>query len=366
VHWLRASTGTKTAADQQLSQAAGEPERHSRLWRGVRWGLALLLAGIAAWLSTRHIRWPVLGTVLAESNLLLLGVALATVLVTTVAKAARWHVLLQGCNAQVSVVRVLRVLLVGQMGNSFLPARLGDVGRVVLVGPQTTGGTPAVLGTILVEKTLDGLMGLLVLVGLALWTPLPAWLRNPVLGLAALTGGLLVLLALAATQRRGSTRLLLRLLGWLPVGVQVQAKQMAAGFQLGLGLFSQPAHTLLALALSGVVWGLAALTNVVTLAALGITAPGWSTWLVLITGYAANFLPSLPAQVGVFEYACILALTATGVGSEPALAFGLVLHLLVYAPPTILGPLSMAVEGLNWGRWREAQDRYLEYDGVSR
>lgn len=307
---------TKTTAHQQLSQTAGEPGRHSRLWRSLRWGLALLLAGIAAWLSIRQIRWPVLRAALAESNLPLAGVALATVLATTVAKAARGYVLLERCNVQVSGLRVLRVLFIGQMGNSFLPARLGDVARSMLLGPQTSGGIPTVLGTILVEKTLDGLVGLLVLVGLALWTPLPAWLRSPVLGLAMLTGGLLVLLALAATRRRGSTLLPGRLIRWLPARVQALVGQVVAGLRLGLGLFSRPA------------------------------------WLVLVTGYAANFLPTLPAQVGVFEYACILA-------------FGLLLHLLVYAPPTVLGSLSMAVEGLSWTGLKQAQGTYLEYGGFA-
>lgn len=88
----------------------------------MRWGLVLLLARIAAWLSIRQIRWTTLQAVLAESSLLLLGVALGTVLVTTVAKAARWYILLRHCNAQVSVVQALGVLLMGRMGNSFLPA----------------------------------------------------------------------------------------------------------------------------------------------------------------------------------------------------------------------------------------------------
>lgn len=357
---LQASMNTKPATDRPDSQAARWPDRRSRLWRGTRWGLALLLAAVAAWLSVRKIRWPELGSVLAESDLLLLGMALATVLATTVVKAIRWFVLLRSCDAQVSGVRVLRMVFIGQMGNSLLPARLGDVGRAVLAGPRTTGGIPAVLGTIVVEKTLDGLMGLLVLVGLALWTPLPSWLRSPVLGLAVVTAGLLVLLALAMVRRQRGTLPLEGLIGWLPARAQTRVRQLLRGLQLGLGVLRQPARALSALLLSALIWGLAALTNVATLDALGIVAPAWSTWLVLVTGYVANFLPSLPAQVGVFEYACLLALTAAGVRQEEALAFGLVLHLLVHGPPAILGPLSMAVEGLNWARLKEARRRYFE------
>jgi uncharacterized protein (TIRG00374 family) len=121
---------------------------------------------------------------------------------------------------------------------------------------------------------------------------------------------------------------------------------------------------LLALVWSAGVWGLAALTNVLLLAALGIDAPHWSTWLVLVVGYLANFLPTVPAQVGVFEYASVLALTVVGIDPEPALAFALLLHLLVYAPPAVLGPASMALEGASWAELRAARSKSLEQDHV--
>jgi uncharacterized protein (TIRG00374 family) len=335
------------------------------VWRATRWGVALLLSGVAAWLSIRRVQWTTLQQTLAQANVPLLSLALGTVLITTVVKAVRWQALLRASNARTRQMRVLRVLFIGQMGNSFLPARLGDVGRAVLVSPETRGGFLAALGTILLEKALDGIMGLLILFGLALWTPLPVWLRGPVLGLATLTGSLLLVLALASTQHDWAVRLYEGLTGWLPAARQVQARQLLTRFGQGLALLKRPKDAVLVLALSAVVWGIAALTNVVTLAALGIAAPGWSTWLVLVTGYVANSLPAIPAQVGVFEYACILALTAAGVDHGPALVFGLVLHLLVYGPPAILGPASMAIEGFTWPKLKAASNEWLEDDRAS-
>jgi uncharacterized protein (TIRG00374 family) len=335
----------------------------ARLWPGLRWGIALLLAGITAWLSIRQVDWTALQSALAHPHWLLLALALGTVLATTAAKAARWRVLLRPCHAQVSGGRIVRVLFIGQMLNTLLP-RLGDVARAVLLGPQVTGGVPAVLGTLLVEKAMDGAIGLLLLVGLALWTPLPAWLRGPMLALAALTGGLLLLLILAAAHRGWAIRLYRRASTWLPPGTQDRAGRLLADFSLGLGLLQQPANAVWALAWSALVWGLGASTNILTLAALGIEAPAWSTWLVLITGYVATFLPTVPVQVGIFEYACILALGAAGVNQESALAFGLILHFLVYAPPAVLGPLSMAVEGLSWTGLKQARREYLERNHV--
>jgi uncharacterized protein (TIRG00374 family) len=334
------------------------------LWAGVRWGLALLLAGLAGWLSMRQVHWATLRNALAQVDIPLLALALSTVLATTAAKAARWALLLRPCCSQIDGMRVLRVLLIGQMGNSFLPARLGDLARAALLSPQAAGGFFAVLGTILVEKTLDGMVGLCILAGLALWTPLPSWLRGPALALVVLTGTLLAVLLLAATRQRWIIGFYQRSSRWLPEGTRASIHRMLASLAMGLDLFKHPANALLALTWSAAVWGLAALTNLLLMAALDIDAPGWSTWLVLVTGYIANFLPTVPAQVGVFEYASVLALTVVGIAPEPALAFALLLHLLVYAPPAVLGPVSMAIEGASWAKLRAAGNKSLEQDRV--
>jgi uncharacterized membrane protein YbhN (UPF0104 family) len=326
--------------------------------------LALLVAVVAAWLSVRQVDWPLLGKMLSGVQLGFLALALMAVLVTTAIKAARWQVLLAACTPGIPLARTTRVLLIGQMANSLL-SRLGDLARALLLGFQAEGGIPAVLGTILAEKALDGVAGLFLLLVLALATPLPTWLRGPLLGLAALTAGLLLALAWASRKPTRPRRPLARLLAALPAGLGGRLERLAKGLALGLGLFRQPARALLALALSAAVWGLAALTNVLTLAALDIAAPAWVAWLVVVTAYAATFLPTIPAQIGVFEYAAVLSLEAGGVGAEPALAFALVLHLLVYLPPALLGPLSMAVEGLSWQKLKSASPGALEGDHAS-
>ncbi|MCL7452026.1 MAG: flippase-like domain-containing protein [Anaerolineae bacterium] len=329
----------------------------------VRWLLALLLAGLAVWLSVRQVRWSQLTALLAGARMSLLALALLAVLATTAVKAIRWHALLPAATPQVRLPRVLRVLFIGQMANTFLP-RLGDIVRTILLGPRATGGMPAVLGTVLVEKALDGVMGLLVLAGLALWTPLPTWLRAPLLGLLALTAGLLLMVAWASVDRSRFDPLWHRLARRLPAPICGRIEQLVTSFLQGLGLFRSPSRALVALGLSSGIWILAMLTNVVVLSALKIEAPAWSAWLVVATGYAATFLPTVPAQIGVFEYAAVLSLQAADVAPEPALAFALVLHLLVQGPPAFLGPIFMAVEGLDWGKLRAAQREGMEGDGV--
>lgn len=269
----------------------------------------------------------------------------------------------------------MRLLLIGQMANSFLP-RLGDGLRAVLLGPRASGGTPAVLGTLVVEKALDGVLGLCLLLVLALWTPLPTWLRAPMLALALLTAVLLAFLIVASllltaphpspqSTATGEEPIP------SPLGERVsergdllprRLRRLVEAFALGIGLLHTPANAALALGLSALIWLLAGLTNVVALQAFHIDAPAWAPWLVVVTVYVATFLPTVPGQLGVFEYGAVLALSAAAVAPEPALAFALILHLLVQLPPLVLGPLSMLAEGLTWDRLAAARHGPLEPD----
>ncbi len=93
---------------------------------------------------------------------------------------------------------------------------------------------------------------------------------------------------------------------------------------------------------------------------LRIEASFWRVPLVLVASYVANFLPSVPAQHGVFEYARILAVVTAHVHQEPALAFGLSLHVKDCSPLVLLTPVAMILEGLTWNRLVKDQSDHVE------
>ncbi|HNS52910.1 MAG TPA: flippase-like domain-containing protein [Anaerolineae bacterium] len=337
--------------------------RSGRALRTAGWLVGLVLSGAAVWLSVRNQHWTDLGRTLARPDWPLLALALAAVPGTTLAKAARWQVLLRRCGTRAGLGRIIRVVFIGQLGNSFIPGRAGDVARVALMGSSAQDGPISVLGTLVVEKALDSALIILTLAGLAMWTPLPPWLRRPVLSLAAVTAALLALLIWAALWGRRSGNSAFASIGWLSPAARASLQGWLARLQAGLGLLQRPRDALLSVLWSTMIWALAAATNVLVLKALDVPAPGWSTWLVLAAGYVTNFLPAVPGQVGVFEYFAILALAAAGVAREPALAFAIVLHVLVYGPPAVLGLVSMVVEGLSWGRLKKVSSGRLEHIG---
>ena len=48
-------------------------------------------------------------------------------------------------------------------------------------------------------------------------------------------------------------------------------------------------------------------------------------------------IPSVPGKLGVFHYLCTLALGVFGLEKGEALGYAVLLHFVVFAPPSILG-----------------------------
>jgi uncharacterized protein (TIRG00374 family) len=273
-----------------------------------------------------------------------LGLALVSVAVNTLAKAMRWHTLMGPARRQVSFKTILLSLLAGQMLNTALFTRLGDLHRAYVVGGMGPGRT-FVLGTVVLEKLVDlfsyGLLFLLLFVVL----PLPGWMDAPGYGFAAVMVLLSAAVYLFVFERKLVKRSLNASLARIP---ERWSRPVASRLDAGLSSLEvlTQARSVLPLALlTGLVWATALLNNQLVLLSLGLHLPPAASLLVLVGLIAGISLPSAPGTLGVFEYICVLALGAFQVDPAIALAFGLVLHVVVLVPTTVLGVISFWLLG---------------------
>jgi uncharacterized membrane protein YbhN (UPF0104 family) len=105
--------------------------------RSPRWLLALTLALAAGllYLALRNVNWSELVVTLARGDLALLGIAAVTLTISCVARGFRWRVLLSA-EKGLPALTVVWATMTGYLGNSYLPARAGEVVRSVLVGQK--------------------------------------------------------------------------------------------------------------------------------------------------------------------------------------------------------------------------------------
>jgi len=274
---------------------------------------------------------------LGDSNLLWLAPSGALLAAALVLRALRWWSLFH-LDHRPSLRAVTRALFVGLFFNSILPARAGEVARVITLHRRTATPRAETLGTVVVERLFDVLALLFLLFASYPLLPEIEWLRKAALFGAAVVAAAIVLVYVVVRYDERAIGWLLSPLRRLPVaGVAERLEHAAANATRGLVALREPRVALEAMALTLASWILLALSCWILLQAFSLQLPVVAGLLVLITINLSMILPSGPAALGVFEAATVVALQAFDVPRAEALSYALVLHLLNLAPFLVIG-----------------------------
>jgi len=339
--------------EEQLSAGRVAPalngpwwERANGLWqrmnvRAVRVVGGTLLSVLFSWLAVRQVPLDQVAASFADIRYGFLALALAPVLISPLARAIRWRLLYHPRQDGLRLPSMAVILLISQMLNIVLPARGGEVARIVFMA-RTADRSPAyTLGTIVVEKWLDIVVLLVLVLLVPLFVALPPWFQDSRIALAvfavAFFGGALVLtygrerlLSLAASLAR-----------FFPARWRRPVKDTLETGLLSLDVLRSPRVGFQLQAWSLLLCILSILVNYVTLLALGISLPLAAALFVLVVLQIGVAVPSTPGKVGVFHYLCVLALSVFGVDKTTALSYGILLYFVVFLPPTLLGGLGL-------------------------
>lgn len=309
-----------------------------RFW-SLTWRIAgLILGGLALYLAVRDVELAEIGRALQQANPAWLVVALGSVAANTLGKAVRWKTLVGQPGRGISFWEYLVALLVGQMLNTVLPARLGELSRAYAIGGRGPGRT-YVLGTVMVEKVLDMLAYAVLFLVLLILLPLPAWIQDSgytFASIAVAAGGLVILVTyqekrIERVVRWGVRHLPDRLETWLLPRLEAAFRSLVI-LQNRAGLGRLATWTV-------VIWITALLNNYLVLLAFDLQLPLTASLLVLIGLQAGISLPSVPGRLGIFEYICVLALSSFDIPQALAFGYGIVLHGIVLLPTTLLGTI---------------------------
>ncbi len=312
---------------------------------------ALALLGLAvsaafAYLAVRNVRWHEVVRALQESNGWWLAPALAVLVLTIPLRGLRWRFLF-AAETRPPLGSVTGALVIGLFFNTVLPARAGELARLVALGRRA--GTPLAesAATVVVERAFDVLCLLVLLFATLAWLPPVGWL-TPAVALAAVLGGaLLTTAAVLAAYGDRPLRSLLRPLGRLPLLSREGMEGAGAGLARGLAGIRRPRLLAAATLLTTLSWLLTGLSFWFVMLAFGLGLSPVAGLFVVIAAGLAQILPSSPGAVGVFEAAVLVALRAYGVSDSRALSYALVLHALNIVPYVAAGYAVIH----RWGSW---------------
>ena len=306
--------------------------------------LGLAIAAALIWWLLRHEDPAEVWGHVRDANFGLL--ALAVVITTGVfpLRAIRWRYFLAPAQADSPFRSRFAAVCVGFMANNLLPARAGELARAYAYSRLEPVSTATALATLVVERFLDGVAILLLLV-VALAHPdfpsgaLPDELIAGVQGISLVLAVILlfslVLLVFPERSLRASAKVAHAL---LPTRLAAGLVTITAHIVAGLASMRGWRLLLPAFAWSLTVWAMQSLSFWVGFFAFGIDLPFAAALLTNATVALAVAVPSAPGFVGTFHAGAKLALTNVyGVAAASAIGFAFGWHLGGFIPITLMG-----------------------------
>jgi phosphatidylinositol alpha-mannosyltransferase len=325
--------------------------RARRYGRRAAFGVASLGGATLSWLALQRIGFDQIAQSLLAATPWWVVVALGLMCASMAIRAVAWHAILRAAlpNARLRPADALQGTFIGVLMSATLPARLGEPSRALIVARRTgrpRENLPTVIGT-MVSQTLLNVAALVVLGAVMFSTVNLFSERHKALVLFAIAplAVLAAVLIAPALLRGGSAARSRRVQEWMR-----RARGAAAQVRQGVRVFRSPRLGLAATVLQLSAWGIQWLSCYALLAALGLDdlAGLSAAAAVLFAVNVTAVLPATPANLGVFQAACVAVLSSYHVGYADALAYGIILQAVEIATAVMMGAPALVREGLSW------------------
>jgi phosphatidylinositol alpha-mannosyltransferase len=315
---------------------------------------AVSIAGvILGFFALKHIGISNIASALLNSSPTFVLLGLAIMCASMVLRAVSWDAILKAAlpRSRLKLSDAMQGTFIGVLMSSTLPARLGEPSRALVVARRTgrpRESLPVVLGT-LVSQTLLNIVALAIL-GSVMFSSVNLFSGHQdallVAAIAPLALLVVVLLAPIVLQASAASGRFARAHAFV-----TRVRGALTRVRAGLTVFRTPKLGATATLAQLGAWGLQMLSCYVLLLALGL---GPATGLAAAAGvlFAVNItavLPATPANLGVFQAACVAVLhTGWHVSIAAGVAYGVILQAVEVSTAILMGMPALLKEGMSW------------------
>ena len=281
--------------------------------------LTIAVSGLFLYLAARNVSWEEILTAFRTFQPEFLVILFLISSISIFFRGVRWGVLLSAKKI-ISPLIMFFSAAVGYLGNTFLPARAGELIRSVMLGKKEKINTGYVLATALTERVIDVII--LVILGtlsILQMQNMPDWLTKSV----SLMGGLGILAVFVLAIFPRMKNIFYSLIERVPIKEKWKIKVVALldSFLEGSQSFLKPKNLAKFLGLSVIIWLLDA-SGLVLLAQgfqLDLTYP--QALLFLTALGLSSAIPSTPGYVGIYQFVAVSLLPVFGFTTSQAFTF---------------------------------------------
>jgi uncharacterized protein (TIRG00374 family) len=274
-------------------------------------------------------------------------VPLAVLVVNLPLRAWRWQLIFPG-SSRPALGACLTVLGIANMANFLLPGRAGDLARCVLVGPAgSLNEGSRTLATLAVEKILDGL-ALVGMVLFSIWALHPPhWVVDLVRVASAIFGGALILLVVLRYRTRHLIDHMRRAFRVVHLSsLEEKFDGVLTSFADGLSAVSYAGQMLALLLLTAAIWTTDAASIWGLALAMGLAVTLKSAVVASAVLGLGLMIPAAPGGLGTYELFGTEAFKLVGIAASGALALTVVIHAWVFVANIGVGICLLGVKGI--------------------
>ena len=320
----------------QLSYLKRAALTYGRLALGIGIGVGL------GWFSIRGLDWGLVVDHLARVSPLMIALALAVFMASGIIRAARWRMLF--VEPRPSIARLFIVQHEGLGLSNIMPLRVAsELTQIAVLTIKDGLRATTVLAAIGMERAVDFLSSMLIFGIAFMLVPEMRPLAPYVMGTIGL--GVILIGTLQVLAWRGESLWLVRRITFL-VAFSNALRNLAQDWRLLLRVF----------AVSIVYWLMVGVSAWITSEAIPdlSISPLTATLVIIGTIFFATAIPA-PSGIGTFHFAVVFVLGLVDVVKDDAFPFAVIVHLLFFAPPTIIMAFFLPREGISWRRAGEEQ-----------
>jgi uncharacterized protein (TIRG00374 family) len=308
----------------------------------------LLLAAILLIVVLNGIDWNQTFSIVRSGRIEFILTGALTLFVSYTLRSLRWHVLLKN-EKPLPIATTFWGTWVGYLGNSFLPARAGEIIRTVLVSRKTGISVSYVLATALTERLVDAVvLVIIVLTTISTLGTIPDWLLSGVRTMSVLAvAGVVALFITPLFEQRIRT-----LFARLPVSPSLHQKidRLTERFLVGMRVLRNRQNAFMFLALTLVTWSVDVAVALQIARAFDLHFTVIQTLLLLAALGLSSAAPSTPGYIGIYQFVTVAVLTPFGYTQNEALVFIVTFQIVSYLLVANFGGIGLLK--LNTGKWR--------------
>ena len=327
------------------SESAEAAQSSSPLRRFLYLFVGLLIGSVFFYLAARKVNFEEALAAIYAIHLLWLLPLTVVYIWNLLIRSLRWQLMFPD-ESRPSFRYAVDAFLIGKVGNSYMPGRLGELLRASVMGRLLPSvGMTGTLATILIEKLFD-VFGVLILLGVALlYAPLPPWLTKS--GLTMIGVFPAILLVLWLLDRAGAQNM------YHPdtdvSGLTSRIKGLLFGvlrkFSTGLYALRTARHFTLLSALTLILWSGEVCVMYICFQAFSIPVPFVAAVVTVVFLSVGSMLPSAPGFIGTYQLFIVAALTLYAVPESNAFALSMFMNIYAIGMISLLGLLAVVFSG---------------------